>query len=162
MQANSILDGVDGELARVRFQQSKLGQWLDTIADDVSNALYYVGIGVGALSSKYAPWSTSACAVAVGALVLTVAQYYAELVRLGSGDFYALGVGAKKGGLGARVVSLLERVLKKDAFLFVYLVLAVFGVLPAALFVAAVGHVIALAGATSTTLRRALSGRARA
>ncbi|HEY4120388.1 MAG TPA: CDP-alcohol phosphatidyltransferase family protein [Byssovorax sp.] len=162
MQANSILDGVDGELARVRFQHSKIGQWLDTIADDVSNALYYVGIGVGALSSKYAPWSTVACAVAVGALVLTVAQYYVELVRLGSGDFYALGVGAKKGGLGARVVSLLERVLKKDLFLFLYLVLAVFGVLPAALFVAALGHLTALVGATSTTLRRAFSGRARA
>jgi len=26
----SILDGCDGELARVRFQQSALGEWMDT------------------------------------------------------------------------------------------------------------------------------------
>ncbi len=33
----SVLDGCDGELARVRFQQSKLGAWLDTFVDDVLN-----------------------------------------------------------------------------------------------------------------------------
>ncbi len=35
----SMLDGCDGELARVRFQQSKLGAWLDTFVDDVLNVL---------------------------------------------------------------------------------------------------------------------------
>ena len=35
----SILDGCDGELARVRMQQSKLGAWLDTFVDDVLNVL---------------------------------------------------------------------------------------------------------------------------
>ena len=33
-QLQSILDGCDGELARVRFQQTSLGEWLDTIVDD--------------------------------------------------------------------------------------------------------------------------------
>jgi len=34
-QLQSVLDGCDGELARVRFQQSAIGEWLDTITDDV-------------------------------------------------------------------------------------------------------------------------------
>ena len=43
----SVLDGCDGELARVRLQQSKLGAWLDTFVDDVLNVMITVAIGVG-------------------------------------------------------------------------------------------------------------------
>ena len=43
----SILDGCDGELARVRFQQSKLGAWLDTFVDDVLNVLMTAAVGIG-------------------------------------------------------------------------------------------------------------------
>ena len=43
----SILDGCDGELARVRFQQSKLGAWLDTFVDDVLNVLMTAAVGSG-------------------------------------------------------------------------------------------------------------------
>ena len=44
-QIQSILDGCDGELARVRMQQSKLGAWLDTFVDDVLNVLITVRSG---------------------------------------------------------------------------------------------------------------------
>lgn len=43
----SILDGCDGELARVRFQQSALGEWLDTLVDDGLNIVLFACIGVG-------------------------------------------------------------------------------------------------------------------
>ncbi len=43
----SILDGCDGELARVRFQQSALGEWLDTIVDDGLNIVIFAAIGIG-------------------------------------------------------------------------------------------------------------------
>jgi phosphatidylglycerophosphate synthase len=43
----SILDGCDGELARVRFQQSAVGEWLDTIVDDGLNIILFTAIGVG-------------------------------------------------------------------------------------------------------------------
>ena len=46
-QIQSVLDGCDGELARVRFQQSKLGAWLDTFVDDVLNVLITVAVGIG-------------------------------------------------------------------------------------------------------------------
>ena len=40
LQVNSILDSVDGELARLRYQYSKLGQWLDKPpADPVDRAV---------------------------------------------------------------------------------------------------------------------------
>ena len=43
----SILDGCDGELARVRFQQSAIGEWLDTMVDDGLNIVLFSAIGVG-------------------------------------------------------------------------------------------------------------------
>ncbi len=46
-QINSVVDGVDGELARVRFQHSRLGQWLDTVFDDVTNVLFWSGLALG-------------------------------------------------------------------------------------------------------------------
>jgi len=65
----SVLDGCDGELARVRFQQSQLGAWLDTFVDDVLNVLMTVAAGVGvwrASGSRVA----LACGLAGGAMLV--------------------------------------------------------------------------------------------
>jgi phosphatidylglycerophosphate synthase len=43
----SILDGCDGELARVRLQQTVIGEWLDTLVDDGINTLIFAALGVG-------------------------------------------------------------------------------------------------------------------
>ncbi len=155
-QWNSILDGVDGELARVRFQHSKLGQWVDTVCDDVSNVIFYIGLAFGASGLAHGQLLASAGWIAAGATLLTMAQYYVELVRIGSGDFYALSVGVPKspGGFVGAVVGLFERVLKKDFFIFLFLCMAVAGVLPYATVLAAFGASIALGSATVRNVRR--------
>jgi phosphatidylglycerophosphate synthase len=43
----SILDGCDGELARVRFQQTAIGEWLDTLVDDGLNIVTFAALGIG-------------------------------------------------------------------------------------------------------------------
>ena len=45
LEVQSILDSVDGELARLRFQYSKLGQWLDNLSDDVVDNLFIISAG---------------------------------------------------------------------------------------------------------------------
>ncbi len=47
LQFNSILDGCDGEIARLRYQTSKLGSLLDTIVDNVSTTGFIVGVVIG-------------------------------------------------------------------------------------------------------------------
>lgn len=42
---NSILDDVDGEIARMRKQESSLGAWLDSISDETLGLLIYIAIG---------------------------------------------------------------------------------------------------------------------
>jgi len=47
MEVQSILDSVDGELARLRYQYSKLGQWLDNLTDDIVDNLFILAVGAG-------------------------------------------------------------------------------------------------------------------
>ena len=46
-QAASILDGVDGEIARAKFLVSRSGMWLDTVCDDLTNLIYILGVTAG-------------------------------------------------------------------------------------------------------------------
>lgn len=48
LQIQSVLDGCDGELARMRYQSSDFGAWYDTIVDDVIGILWVSALGVGA------------------------------------------------------------------------------------------------------------------
>lgn len=45
LQINSILDGVDGELARLRVKTSEFGAYLDSVCDEILNAALFVAIG---------------------------------------------------------------------------------------------------------------------
>ncbi len=47
-QVQSILDGCDGEIARLKLQQSKLGEWLDNGTDDALNVVYCAALGAAA------------------------------------------------------------------------------------------------------------------
>lgn len=85
LQFNSILDSCDGELARLRYQYSKLGQWLDNLSDDiVDNAfLIAIGHGIGGV------WATLGLAAAIGRLTVSTATYIAVYRRTGTGDVFA-------------------------------------------------------------------------
>lgn len=55
IQLNSILDGSDGEVARLKVKRSKLGAWLDTISDDVLNNFMFVCLYLGFFSEFPSP-----------------------------------------------------------------------------------------------------------
>jgi phosphatidylglycerophosphate synthase len=85
LQLNSILDSCDGELARLRYQHSRLGQWLDNLADDAVDNLFVVAVGA-ALGGG---WLAAAAAAAGGRLVVAAATYVAVYRRTGTGDVFA-------------------------------------------------------------------------
>src|SRR5262249_19484630 len=79
----AAMDCVDGDLARLRLQGSRLGEWLDTLADDVSTLGLLLGLGVGLAADGYGPtWQLLGI---VGALcgLGTEAKLYLDLHRLG-------------------------------------------------------------------------------
>jgi phosphatidylglycerophosphate synthase len=44
---SSIIDGCDGELARLRFQESRRGSWLDFLGDNLVHMVVFFCIGLG-------------------------------------------------------------------------------------------------------------------
>lgn len=157
LQLNSILDGVDGELARVRFQGSKLGQWLDTVCDDLANTMFYGGVAYAAWVTPTLPRYLAWCgAGAVVGSALTMTMYYAELARLGSGDFYALDVGqhVERTGWWGAVQRGARYVTKRDFFVFSFLVAAALGVLPYILPIMAAGTLATVVTGLRITLAR--------
>lgn len=165
MQWNSILDGCDGELARVRHQGSRLGQWLDTIGDDWSNVIFWASLGMGARSIPGIGGALAACG-AVGAAGNATAALanYAVLARIGSGDFYALDAGkpADRSGVAGAILGAIELVLKQDFFLFLMLLVAAAGWMHHALVVIAVGALVTAANSIVRAVRFFAGRRARA
>jgi phosphatidylglycerophosphate synthase len=66
LQVQSILDGCDGELARLKYLRGRLGEWLDQISDDVINISFLaaVGLSLAREGSSWAAWVTLVSVVA--------------------------------------------------------------------------------------------------
>ena len=85
LEINSILDSVDGELARLRFQYSKLGQWLDNLSDDIVDNAFIAAIGYGLGGI----WWPLALAAAGGRVLVSITTYIEVYRRTGTGDVFA-------------------------------------------------------------------------
>lgn len=96
----SILDGCDGELARVRFQQSVLGEWLDTLVDDGLNIVIFAALGIGLYR-------------ATGSTPLLLAGLAASLLHLGY-DAVALSEFRRQGESG-EIIKIRWRMAGKDS-----------------------------------------------
>ncbi len=51
----SILDGVDGEMARLTFQESPFGCWLETVGDYLSYIFVFAGMAIGLVRTSQSP-----------------------------------------------------------------------------------------------------------
>jgi phosphatidylglycerophosphate synthase len=81
----SVLDGCDGELARVRFQQSAIGEWLDTLVDDGLNLALVAALGIGVSRFRGAAWPMVLALLTCAMLLTYNAVTYTELLRQGEG-----------------------------------------------------------------------------
>ena len=85
LELNSILDSCDGELARLRFQYSKLGQWLDNLSDDIVDNVFLIAIG-HALGGV---WQWIGLGAALGRVLVSLVTYVSVYRRSGTGDVVA-------------------------------------------------------------------------
>lgn len=125
----SIIDGVDGELARLRFQFSRLGQWLDTVADDLANLAYAGGV-IANLHAAGVTWALPVGLAAVAAFISTqVTQYMLIRFVYGSGDLAAIPWAFQSSqvlsGTGIRAV--IPKLFKRDFVVTVMVAFAAFG-----------------------------------
>jgi phosphatidylglycerophosphate synthase len=134
----SILDGCDGELARVRFQQSALGEWLDTVVDDALNLAIIAAVGVGSARAHGSPLPLLVGLLTCAMLLAYNAVAYSELVRQGAGGevlkvrwWFTRGRDLKQlyGHGRSSAFSWVAALGRRDFFLLAWVVLAIFGFL---------------------------------
>jgi len=85
LQVNSILDSCDGELARLRYQYSRLGQWLVNLSDDIVDNLFIVAVAAGLGGASR--WL--GLAAAGGRILVALSTYLDVYRRTGTGDVFA-------------------------------------------------------------------------
>lgn len=64
VQLSSVIDGVDGELARLRLAQRPAGAFLDTVLDRYADAVLVAGLMAGALAPDAPGWGLASAAPA--------------------------------------------------------------------------------------------------
>lgn len=148
LQIASILDGVDGELARVRVQFSVLGEWFDTVADDVVNIAFVLAIGIARWRSGMVDEWTALALGTAGVMMLVAIIYYVWIARAGRGDILSVDwfdpSPAANTGLFARLQALGTTLFRRDFMIAMLLLAALFGAVHLALVPIAFGEVIIL------------------
>lgn len=139
-QAQSVLDGCDGEMSRVTYRGSLLGEWLDTIGDDLTNYGFFAGAALGLHTRTGSPLYLAAGAVILGTGFAVSFIEYRYLLKIGSGDLlkYPTSQVASQGG---GFVAAIAPLFKRDTFVFLTFVAASLDVVGPMLLVFAVGGV---------------------
>jgi phosphatidylglycerophosphate synthase len=137
--ASSVLDGVDGELARARREQSPLGARLDLAGDYMVNLAAFVGLGVGLGRQGLPPHGLKAAMillVGVGVAMVTMHALFNRPALRVSDDLHAP---RGEGGFTASpVAAVVEKIAGRD-YTYFLLVAAVAGRLEWFLYAAAAG-----------------------
>jgi 1L-myo-inositol 1-phosphate cytidylyltransferase / CDP-L-myo-inositol myo-inositolphosphotransferase len=138
-----ILDGCDGELARLQFKQSAFGCWLDTLGDYVYYLATFAGLTIGAVraSGNGAYWWLGG-ALGVGTLV-TLALLIVLRHRTTDGHPERLNATTKAqfeaGKPWARLVARLATCATRAVMPYGVMAFALLGLLPVVLVLATIG-----------------------
>jgi phosphatidylglycerophosphate synthase len=84
-EVQNILDGCDGEIARLKFLGSRAGEWLDQVVDDVLNIAFLVAVGIGLSAGDPNHWTRQLAWVALAAQIVHLAGLYAGLLLKAGG-----------------------------------------------------------------------------
>ncbi len=132
MQFSSILDGCDGEVARLKYRASKVGAWLDTVLDDISTPVFILATGYGVWQAFGGTFGSTMFGLAVTAVVLTLPGYwltYSRLLAHGSTDSGRVSFSETPGASWFRrfLVTYLRPFSKRDGYYLIFMLVALAG-----------------------------------
>jgi phosphatidylglycerophosphate synthase len=136
---STVLDCVDGELARARFQQSAAGARLDVIGDYLVHLAVFTGLAIGLLREGLPPgggWAAVALVAAVVTTTLTLHRLFVRPALVQGGDLHWAGSGDRF--RDSPIAAVVEKIASRD-YTYLLLVLALLGRLEWFLYAAAVG-----------------------
>jgi CDP-L-myo-inositol myo-inositolphosphotransferase len=130
-QLSSILDGCDGEVAKLTFRESTYGSWLDTITDNLTYVAFFAAVvwAHGHLVGTALIWSVGIASVAMVTISILVMYYY--LLHTGEGGSlvrfnvaFEEHAARPQASLIARIMNVLRMMSKRDFFTMVLLCFA--------------------------------------
>lgn len=133
-QLASILDGVDGELARLKMQHSRFGQWLDTFIDFTSGVALLLALALGVQRADPISVLPVAGYLAVMAGILSIISLSFYVVRTGFGGNFRIPYQFyESDSCWSRFLLSVKFLGQRDFYIFFFLLLAIAGLLPFAL-----------------------------
>jgi len=128
----SIMDGIDGEIARAKFLTSRAGEWMDTICDELTNVAFISGLTIGI-------YRMSASKMMLWLGIVTLFFYFLTIILL----YGRLATGSQSSSLlyfqeqiktsefqkrkTAPLITFLQPFVKRDLYGFIFMILAVLG-----------------------------------
>ena len=130
-QLSSMIDGCDGELARLKFKHSDLGEWFDTVSDDVINLSYQLALGYALFQiTGNMLWLHLSIATFILGWVLA-GSLYRKLIAVGKGTHLAFNWNIQTGAeasLSQRFIARFEFVAHRDFYALALMLLSFIGV----------------------------------
>ncbi len=125
----SVLDGVDGELARLKFKSSPFGQWLDTVVDNTAYLAALGGIITGLYLNGAPQFVIYAGILSVIFAVLALGSLYFYLLRFKSGGtLLNVKYGFQDGNsIFDKIFQVAAALGKRDLFALIFFILGIFG-----------------------------------
>lgn len=138
-QLSSVVDGCDGELARLKYDFSEFGAWFDTVSDLVVNVGYIASFGVG-VSLVTGSWVWGGL-MGIGILMAAHAIYTVTRVLRNKNETYlpAMNWSFKDRGdcetLFQKICRRFEFMARRDFYAFAFMLLTASATLPSGLIV---------------------------
>jgi len=140
----SVLDGCDGEIARLKYQESALGCWIETFGDYSYYIAIFVGLTIGAVLRTGWEVFYWIGGIALAGLLVTFALLIFLRSRITAGQPERLHAIARarfkaEPALWSRIIWRIQFVATRAAMPYGIFVLALLGLLPAVVVLAAIG-----------------------
>ncbi len=121
---HSILDGCDGELARLKFQESRLGGMLDFWCDNIVHVAVFSAFAIAWRTASGQDWPLLLGVFAVASTILSAGFIYAYAMRprKGGGPLLTTVSPSRR----TRLVAVLDALTRRD-FIYFVMVAALFG-----------------------------------
>ncbi|MGC4065468.1 MAG: hypothetical protein QM784_12645 [Polyangiaceae bacterium] len=159
-QLQSILDGCDGELSRITFRGSVLGEWLDTVGDDLTNYSFFAGAAAGLYRTTGSPLYLVVGGAMLVSGIIGSGLEYRYLIRIGSGNILKYPLSQATSNRDGRF-GFIAPLFKRDTFVLLTWVSALLNVVGATLVAFAIGAIGVLWSVISTEMRLARQARLR-
>jgi phosphatidylglycerophosphate synthase len=125
LQMQSLLDGCDGEVARIKYLHSRVGEWFDQVADDVLNIAFLGAVGIALARGGHA-WASRVAGASIACQVVYMIALYAGLAFKadGRGSVAALRWWVDKPGAASPAARVVGDLARRDFVCFFYLACA--------------------------------------